>query len=1232
MKITNIRFKNLNSLVGEWEINLAHPAFTSDGLFAITGPTGSGKTTLLDAICLALYGRTPRLDKVSKSSNEIMARQTGECFAEVTFETQTGRFRAHWSQRRAQNKPTGNLQDPQHEVADADSGVIISHKIREVADHIVEVTGMDFDRFTRSMLLAQGGFAAFLQAPSDQRSLILEKITGAEKYSAISRRVHEQHAEHQRKLNALQAALAGLQFLPPDEEQRLRESSEQKMRQDTELAQQTKAKHQAIQWMETVDQLKNNLQALSERKSRWQTAFDLFAPEQERLQRATRALELTADYTSLKSLRARQSDDLAQLTQHEQSRPDLAAAVAKAQATATEASRALDIAKTQQQNMGPTLKQVRRLDQNIATRDASIQAARSEVTQLLASLSSEQTQQQQNSEALQANRDELQSLVASLEASQADGQLVEHLTGLRERFDAFKTLKKQIAISLREKEKARLQAQETARAAEDLAERMTATRRRLDESQRDVDEKQKELLALLEQKELADWRETQSALTRQKERVTQALDAVQTLAQANQACLDRVQQQTKLAEEITSLSHQVELEKTKQEGLEKEGKLLEEKKTLDDKIKTLETHRSNLQAGKPCPLCGATSHPYAEGNTPSPDETQRRLADVRSQIESVRNRLHQLQIRQAKTSKELEQTVSSEKEYRAKAADTIQTITSLCAALPSASPWVATDPTIKDKLEQHARETAQHLDKTAALVKAAESIEKNLARLRALLEKAKDSATNTEKEALSAKHQKESAETHFQRLQTETDARLLNEKNALAELENETRPFGVETLSSDQLDAVLDQLTARRDRWKSNHEKKSELERKISDLETRAHLCTEQLHKTTAALTKRQEQLAALVQEQDTIICQRQTLLGNKTVDEEESRLSAEVNAATEALARSQKQGFDAEHALQQRDTQIVELKNTTHTQQEALTETSAAFLARLNASGFTDEKSYESACLPENERTQLAQRFQKLSDEKTEISSLERANTESLETEQRKNLTQEPLEILRSSLAELENRHRELQQELGGLRQKLADNESLKQRQAQQIQSIENQQRDCDRWNALHGLIGSADGKKYRNFAQGLTFEIMVSHANQQLRKMSDRYQLIRATDQPLDLNVRDSYQAGEIRSTKNLSGGEGFIVSLALALGLSHMASKKVRVDSLFLDEGFGTLDEEALDTAIETLAGLQQEGKLIGVISHVPALKERIGTQIQVVPQTNGRSHIKGPGCTKNPSIAS
>ena len=172
-------------------------------------------------------------------------------------------------------------------------------------------------------------------------------------------------------------------------------------------------------------------------------------------------------------------------------------------------------------------------------------------------------------------------------------------------------------------------------------------------------------------------------------------------------------------------------------------------------------------------------------------------------------------------------------------------------------------------------------------------------------------------------------------------------------------------------------------------------------------------------------------------------------------------------------------------------------------------------------------------------------------------------------------------------------------------------------------QQQECTRWRDLHELIGSSDGKKYRLFAQSLTFNQLVQQANRQLQNMSDRYLLKQTDDAPLQLDVIDQYQGGTVRSAKNLSGGESFIVSLALALGLARMASATTRIDSLFLDEGFGTLDEDALDVALNTLASLQQEGKLIGVISHVAALKERISTQIKVEPKHNGHSVLHGSG---------
>jgi exonuclease SbcC len=127
-------------------------------------------------------------------------------------------------------------------------------------------------------------------------------------------------------------------------------------------------------------------------------------------------------------------------------------------------------------------------------------------------------------------------------------------------------------------------------------------------------------------------------------------------------------------------------------------------------------------------------------------------------------------------------------------------------------------------------------------------------------------------------------------------------------------------------------------------------------------------------------------------------------------------------------------------------------------------------------------------------------------------------------------------------------------------------------------------------------------------------------LLRLSDRYSILKSPEKDLDLQIVDSYQADVVRPMSTLSGGESFLVSLALALGLSDLASRKVQINSLFIDEGFGTLDADTLDVAISALENLQANGKTIGIISHVEALKERIGTQIQVSKQPGGSSKIK------------
>ena len=1079
MKILHVRFKNLNSLAGEWHIDLTHPAYAADGLFAITGPTGAGKTTILDAICLALYGRTPRLSRITKNSNEIMSRQTGECFAEVTFETPSGRYRCHWSQHRARRKPDGELQAPRHEIANADSGELFESKIKGVADIIESATGMNFERFTRSMLLAQGDFAVFLQADPDDRAPILEQITGTEIYSRISIRVHERLREEKEALKLLQAETAGIVILDPQQEKTLAGDFAARQQEEAALSAQTASTQKALAWLATVSGLHRELAGLDEEAGRLQQDIERFKPDREALSRAASAALLDGACATLTAIRKQQKEDQAALQREERALGGLEASGREHAGTLHKAEEQTKQAREALRAAAPLWQQIRSLDQRLADQAASVAEETAACQKDAACIDGHQ----------QARRDALKRRADTQKQwERADGYLKTHAR------DAW------LISGL-----AGIEAHVT-----DLLGR---------------------------QHDIARQENTLQAATEAATKLSAALaDCHRRVAQRKQV-LEKADQQLQQGTKI--LDRLLGPRLLREYRAEKESLLRE--MTLRAVIAELETHRARLEDGKPCPLCGATEHPYAQGNVPALDELEQRVNALTALINDAEN--------QEAANKQLEDTVRLTRERLTEA----------------------------EKLESEALSAQSAAQKNVA------ELQEGLARSR----------------------------TDFATRRQAVEARL--------------QPLGMAEPAGD-LAALLKALNQRLQTWQAQEQTRTALEKQLAAMDSDVQRLDAIVKIQQTALQDRLSRLDILKKNLAAVSEERRQRYGNKKPDEEERRL----NSALSAAEQTEKQARERHQELRQQwmaaKTRADTLRGRIGQRGPELEQQEASFATALTAAGFATEDAFLAAILPAQRRAELTAMARVLDERQTDLNARRQDRQARLAEETARKLTDRPQ-------AELEAQHEEevralqaLRDSLAGLRLKLAENAAARERLNERQTAIERQQAECRRWENLHELIGSADGKKYRNFAQGLTFEILISHANRQLRKMTDRYLLTRNAAQPLELAVIDSYQAGEIRSTKNLSGGESFIVSLSLALGLSQMASKHVRVDSLFLDEGFGTLDEDALDIALETLASLQQDGKLIGVISHVPALKERISTQIQVTPQSGGRSLLTGPGCRR------
>lgn len=1219
MKILTLYFKNLNSLLGEWTIDFTAPEYSEQGIFVITGPTGAGKSTILDAICLALYGRTPRLDKINATQNEIMSRHTGECFAGLEFKTSTGHYRALWSQMRARKKADGNLQTVQHVIEDYEHKKTLENKLSKIPELVTDLTGMDFEHFTRAMLLAQGGFAKFLQSNSDERSPILEKITGTEIYTKISKQVHARKTNEESKLAIIQEKLSGINLLSSEEVILLEHDLndlESKIRQlmtnKSELDKQQS-------WLSNLAKLRDELTVIKETQQQIKQEKLNFVNDELRLKNAKLAIDIDNEvYISLTNLRQHTGELNNSLFVHQQELPLIRAKLDEQQIITQTSTIALANYKISYEDTRKILQQVRLLDADIASKTTLFNDLNNKLhnnENQVSNLREENVKLAENQQNLES---QIEQVVYYLTENQVDAGLVTSYSGICADLDnqqklALRLQDYQQKLNLEQNNQQDLAKQlQTVEVTEveqqSIGNKLLAEIKQLKDDIQELANGQniaalKDELINLNIKQ-TDYHELNKNISEQND-IKQRLDVLQKTIHQHQEWL--INNQNNLAQESKLLD-------TANQNIE----ILTEQKSLQSKIISLNDERDKLQNNNPCPLCGALEHPFATHLSINDqldiqlNEHKKLAKDLQSKVSELNKTIASLDTKVTQFTEQQQELIDKQCKLQVVIDNQLtkhdlgndinnEVITTLLDAIDSQIISIQQQIQQLHDYEQKLKFKEDHHHKiNAELINLAMNI----------------GALNTELKS----NQKSLAELNQQ-------INSVNEEHTKRSqiLSNQLSDYRITLNNHDDVGSIKETLEQRIDKWQSAQENASRLKDELRDVKSQIQQNCNLEAKLNETITEQQDEIAGLEHKFDELTINRFELFADKNVETVEQNLQQELKNLEEQNNNAVKQlnQLKQEHStklslIESQEKELRRLQDDLQTKQQK-------FNTCLQKVEFVDENDFLTKHLSREDINKLQGLQDDLQHRTIELDTRYNQTNEQLEREDVKQLTNFTNDELVVQISNIQTDYDKYNQRIGEIRGQLTANNQAQQQSKDVLKLHENQQLITERFRRLHSLIGSSDGKKFRNFAQGLTFDLVVKHANQQLLQMSDRYLLIRDNNAPLELNVIDNYQGGEIRSTKNLSGGESFVISLALALGLSKLSSNKVQVDSLFLDEGFGTLDEDSLQTALDALDSLQRDGKLIGVISHVGALKERISLQIQVEPMSGGVSRISGVGCS-------
>jgi exonuclease SbcC len=1216
MKIVKIELQNINSLKCDSPIviDFESEAFQNIGLFAITGSTGAGKTTILDAITIAMYHSVPRFKKsnIKASLEDVVSYGAEGAMSRVTFDTRGQRYEAQWSMRLTA-KTGKKLTMPKEEVRlkNLTTKKILAEKKRELQSEIENITQLTYDQFLRSVMLAQGEFAAFLSANAKDKGNLLEQITGEEIYKKIGENISDRIYEERKRLEKIKSKINTEDLLSAENRKELKEEEKSLTLQIKTLDADMKAVERIINWFKTNAELRKTQEQLALNRIQLVEENSLKKPILEALTLHEKAEPYKASIDELKRIET-------ELQKKEKRSTELKEELAKTNASKVTTEKEEKVAslfstakETELKEWLPKLEKVTQLDTEIANiRKAQIQSLKT-IEELNTAINGNTKNCNSIKEQRNLANEQLKQINKYLEQNNNTPEIEKYFSSWNSRLtlrdsNAKRSIELTKALEVNEKELTQSNA--------DLEKTVLAFE--VENKKLEVLNAEMETLSKLLQ---ANQLEHLLSNKQQKENALNRLKELQQLANQHK---DFVILNKKLIEEALGLNvHKKQL--TEQFNTLKEKTEFAEKSLIDAEkilelertIKSFDVERRKLEAGKPCHLCGSTTHPYVEKYasieiSKSQEEVENRKKTLETWKKELQNntiKLTEVNTRIDVNSKQLKanQILQDENSTKFKAIESTFKIEETLVITETSTILVKELEVLSLKIKETQQIQKQKDDKERLLNSVREGVNKlktDRVKLQEKIEGIKNSISQKR------------AENKTVRLDTEE-----LETTLLKELSN----FELPLPTSSETTRFIEQVGKSISNYQRGKEKLTEVKNSILTFDTKIKNEEDQLNEKNKNKANQEIEFAKLKEQQKELTDKRIVLLPleistsdkRTTLQQAAEKAKQELENITKIFTQLKTRLATLSKEQENLAKEQLEYQNSKTTETNALNE-------KIEQSTFESRQDIEQALLSFDDKNNYSDVRKQLEEKATRLQTLEAKWKEDNEKQNsEKDFETSQVQALEQQIT-LKKSNEELLKRAGEIKKQFELDQQIKERNKGVVAEITAQEKVVKKWSDLLNLLGGSK-HAFNTYVQRLTLQNLINLANVHLFKLNKRYSL-KMNDsykqgEELNFMLIDHYQTDEARLVDTSSGGEKFLISLSLALGLSDLASNNVSIGSLFIDEGFGTLDNEMLATVIGTLETLHAQGKMIGIISHVENFKERIPTQIQVVKKSNGVSEV-------------